>query len=333
MQTYRVQNVGFFRVGLFGDIIVALHGIYATKVLYPNARLIIYTSAYGELIYPHFWFIDEVVNIETYELEKLATHIDSKHFDLFILTNPNRKYCALLAQTHCKRIYSFLSAGNFFRWRFKTLFYSRAYSTTPHYKRILNLVCSTAQAYHDTNIFDFSQITITPQTHNKVFIEQFLTQNNIDKKNTIILINPFVRSAFCNLTLKGWEILIHKLADTYPHFTFIIPTYQANPTIHITATNNNIFIFYNNHDVLNLAALLNHTTLLISPSTGTSHLANNLNIPMIWLCSKSDSKKWMGDNMQSDLFVILPTTTQNMTQTQENHAIDQTYMLFQSYFK
>ena len=70
-------------------------------------------------------------------------------------------------------------------------------------------------------------------------------------------------------------------------------------------------------------ALLEKSVALISPSTAISHLANNLNIPLIWLCSKRDSYLWSGDNMDSKYFVILHKTTQNMNRDDEVVAINE----------
>lgn len=70
-------------------------------------------------------------------------------------------------------------------------------------------------------------------------------------------------------------------------------------------------------------ALLEQSIALISPSTAISHLANNLNTPLIWLCSKRDSYLWSGDNMDSKYFVILYKTTQNMNETDEIVAINE----------
>lgn len=68
-------------------------------------------------------------------------------------------------------------------------------------------------------------------------------------------------------------------------------------------------------------ALLENSTLLISPSTGTSHIANNLKIPIIWLASRRDTWLWRGDNMDSALFVVLGEPTRKMSALKERYYI------------
>ena len=69
---------------------------------------------------------------------------------------------------------------------------------------------------------------------------------------------------------------------------------------------------------------------IISPSTGISHIANNLNVPLIWLCSKRDKYLWCGDNMDSNSFVILHKTTQNVSKEYESRIITEVLEKFQN---
>ncbi len=328
------NNIGFLRAGVFGDTIVALHGIYATKILYPNSKLIVYTNKYGLSIYSGFSFIDKIIDISNLTNEQLIENINLYNFDIFILTNPNRKYCNPLAKTNCKKIFSFLSVGNIFKMKFKTIYYPRRFSYETHYKRILNLVRKTSPKKYDNCKFDFSKITIKPQHKQKEFINNFLTKNNIPiNTNNLILINPFAHSTAYNLTLNGWENLTKKLANKYKNLIFIVITYSANPEFNINANLNNVFIFYNNDDLLNLAALLNKSRLILSPSTGTSHLANNLNIPIIWFCNYNDSFRWIGNNMNKDFFIILQKRLIEMNQKDEEYIISKAISLFEKFLK
>ncbi len=327
------KNIGFLRAGVFGDTIIALHGIYATKVLYPESQLIVYTNRYGVSLYSGFDFIDKIIDISNFDDKLLIENINQYEFEIFILTNPNRKYCKPLAKTNCKRIFSFLSAINIFNLKFKTLFYPRKFSYETHYKRILKLVRKSNPKKYDNCKFDFSKIAIQPQQKQIDIIDEFLNKNNIStNRQTIVVINPFVHSVAYNISINGWKKLAKQLAQAYKNFAFIIPTYSMNPQFSIDTTCDNIFTFYNDDDLLNIAALLKKTSLVLSPSTGTSHLANNLKIPIIWFCNHYDSKRWRGDNMNENFFIMLEKSLAQMDIKEEEKLILKAINLFKIFF-
>ena len=266
--------------------------------------------------------------------QSLIKNINENNFDVFILTQPNRDKCSLLAKTTCKRIITFMTFANSFRSRFESIFISKHLNFTPQYKRILMLVRKINAKHYDNNIdrIDYSHIRFKSGSKNKLNIQTFIESNNI--KNPIILVNPFVRSTFCNLTLDGYKILLDKLSKLYPNLHFVIPTYQGNDSgnneLSSIKTLQNVSIFYNDNDLINLVALLEQSMAIISPSTGISHIANNLNVPLIWLCSKRDKYLWCGDNMDSNSFVILHKTTQNVSKEYESRIITEVLEKFQN---
>ena len=259
--------------------------------------------------------------------QSLIDNINENSFDVFILTQPNRDKCSLLAKTTCKRIITFMTFANSFRRRFESVFISKHFNFTPQYMRMLMLVRKINAKHYDSNInsIDYSHIRLKSSDKNKSKIQSFIESNNINKR--IVVVNPFVRSAFCNLTLNGYKILLNKLSELYPNLHFVIPTYKGNDKGNAELSSiealNNISIFYNDNDLINLVALLEQSIALISPSTGISHIANNLNVPLIWLCSKRDKYLWCGDNMDSNHFIILHKTTQNMSKEYEDRIINE----------
>lgn len=324
------MNIGFYRAGLIGDNIVVLHAIYALRHLYKDSKIIVYTNSCGGggvTLYAQFEFIDSIINIESMDNENLIKNINANNFDIFILTQPNRAKCRLLAQTTCKRIITFMTFANSLNYRFESVFIPKHLNHTPQYQRMLQLVRKINPKHYDKNIatIDYSYIRFKSSDKNKAKIKEFIESRHIQQK--IVVVNPFVRSTFCNLTLCGYEKLLYKLSGLYPNLHFVIPTYKGNEAGNTELLKlqslHNVSIFYNDDDLINLVALLKQSIALISPSTAISHLANNLNMPLIWLCSKRDSYLWSGDNMDSKYFVILHKTTQNMNETDEIVAINE----------
>ncbi|WP_245945534.1 glycosyltransferase family 9 protein [Helicobacter didelphidarum] len=332
-------KIAFYRAGLIGDNVVALHAIYVLRFLYPDSLLVVYTNSNGIQLYTQFTFIDVLINIDSLGQKELQNNINSYSFDVFVLTQANRRHCNLIYHTNCKKIISFLSAGNIFKSRFHTIFLSRNFNSMPQYQRMLMLVRKIDSQIFDKHInaIDFSAIMLRSNQENDDFVQNFFNTHNICLESPIVVINPFVHSTFCNLTLHecgegGWNKLINILSSLYPTINFIIPTYSNNKKLPDSLPQN-VKIFYNTHDLLNLVALLRYATLLISPSTGPSHIANNLKIPIILLCSKRDKSLWKGDNMDSSYFIELQKTTKHITPREEDIIIQETLEKFKIFCK
>lgn len=325
-----MKKIAFYRTGPIGDCMVALKGIYATKCLFPKSELIVYTSHYGVNLFSQFSFIDKLIDVA--KLENLKAHIDSQNFDLCILTQASYKHCEIFTNINCKNIFTFLSPRSLVRKNFKTIFISRNYSPLSQYDRTLRLVRSIDKDRFDKLQLDFSQIILKAESRHYAFVDRFFKSNNIDSSKKNILINPFVNSTVCNLTKQGYLKLTKALIEKYRDFNFIIPTFEGGEDC-TEFRDIGAYVFINNNDLLNLIPLLLKTQILISPSTGTSHIANNLNVKTIWLASKRDTTLWKGYNMDERLFVILKNRTKNMTKKEEYGYIDKILLLFDEEIK
>lgn len=62
----------------------------------------------------------------------------------------------------------------------------------------------------------------------------------------------------------------------------------------LTKAHSNVVMFINNDDLLNLIALTNALSALISVDTGNVHIADNLCVPTIGLYKRSMFKRWRG---------------------------------------
>ena len=69
-------------------------------------------------------------------------------------------------------------------------------------------------------------------------------------------------------------------------------------------------IYQNDNDLLNLVEILSKVSFLISPSTGSIHLASNLDIPTLGLYSKKDTIKWA---TQDRRYIILDKEINQLT--------------------
>lgn len=315
-------KIGFYRDALIGDNLVSIPAMYAIKALYPSCKLVVYTNSIGIELYSGYEFIDELVDMDALTHEGIQAHINSWGFDYFILTQANRWRCKLINATNAKTILSLLSLGSIFRPKFRTLFISRNLNPTPQYQRMLKLVRQIDPKHFDSHFqkIDFSPTHLQTLPKHKEKIDHFLAPYTSFSK--LVMLNPFSRTCSHNLSLKAWLELTRALAILYPYILFILPTYEGNPSpLEFSPSLPNVAIFRNNQDLFNLIELISRLWLLISPSTGNAHIANNLKIPLLGLFSKRDRLLWRGENMDLDQLLTLPKPKEKMTKEEEREVI------------
>ncbi len=324
------MKVAFYRDALLGDHLVAIDAMFALKALYPSCNLIVYTNQIGIELYKNYDFIDAFCNMDSLSKEEIQAHINAHHFDFFILTQANRWRCKLINQTNAKKVITFLSAGSIFKKKFHNLFISRNFNSMPQYQRILQLIKAINPKHFDQHFkdIDFSPTILKTKPKHQEMIQKFLMP--FGHYRTLVMINPFSRTCSHNLSLNGWLTLAQNLSFKYPHILFILATYEANPQdINLSKQNPNLVVFKNTSDIFNLIELTKHLFLLISPSTGNAHIADNLHIPLLGLFSKRDTMLWRGRNMQLENLIIIPCKKEKMTLKIEQNLIKKVMQKFQ----
>lgn len=151
----------------------------------------------------------------------------------------------------------------------------------------------------------------------------------------IICINPFSNAATHTLPLEAFLELISKVL-ALPNVCVLIITF---PSVHnefmsqvqsrqeLWTQKSKLFIYQNDNTLSNLIALLGFQSLLISPSTGTIHLASNLGIKTIGLYSRKDTTRWA---THDKLYTIIPKEKSLLTQKHCAKIIENTISQIQS---
>lgn len=139
----------------------------------------------------------------------------------------------------------------------------------------------------------------------------------------IICLNPFTKSSRINLPLSSYITLAHLIAARYPAASILLLSYRDSPSEPPKLTQEdlhspppNLLIFENNENLANLIELLRLSCLLISPSTGTIHLADLLQIPSIGIYNRKDSRLWLGKSMRKDRLLLLETPLERLSPKQ-----------------
>lgn len=334
------MKVGYIHFYGLGDNIFALEPLFALKTIF-NCEVIVFGNAMMQNLLLHCDFVDCVHDING----DIASHIDlfnSYHLDYAILTNCKRCYLYPLQKSNVKTIITTTKIPSLFSLRCKTvpIHLVPKYRNMTRYELSLSLVRKINPKLFDSKIktlcFDDAKVKTTLDQKEK--IQSFIANHTKtkEKNSKLILINPFSNTATHTLPLEAYIELIANIGNmrncipvvaTYPyiheHFLHALSAWKNTNQQKIP----NPIIFPNDNDILNLAALIEQMDYVISPSTGTIHLASNLCIPTIGLFSQYDTKKW---GTKSKQYVILPHEKTLMSKDNIKHAIKQTLHMLQT---
>lgn len=282
----------FCRAIALGDNVVALKAMFMLKAMYPKSTLIVATNALGENLYRHLPFIDSIITDLSQNRHKI---------DYLIITHRTKANITLAKQTNARKIITKAHLHTLFSPRFINDF---QFSTKRFYEswNLLRLLRLIDKNHFERTLqtIDFSGAKLRYVAENEKFIDDFLESNKLKIANgggqqqdsKLIGINFFGSGGVKYLSLPAWRRIIMQLADNFKHYRFIVlcPPNQAIEEFGCE----NIAIFVNNSDLLNLVAMTKRLNLLISVDTGNVHIADNLQIPTLGLYTQEMFRRWRG---------------------------------------
>lgn len=143
------------------------------------------------------------------------------------------------------------------------------------------------------------------QTHEHSAHDNAINSHGDDMQRTaqhvykdMIIINPLCISTF----KKGYSYhpddyvkLALQLAKDFPHILFIISSYGQQSYHDIEITYDNLKLLINKGDMSNVIALIEQCDLIVSPSTGPAHIADNIGRDVIGSFPFYDKYRWRAD--------------------------------------
>lgn len=286
------MRIGFYIDARIGDSIVAIPAIRAIKQVYPSCFLCIFTNEVSLNLYQALPWIDQML------LYQNPMQISHFNLNYLISSNCDKHTISTLKQSNAQKIITYLKPYNLFDFRIKSTFISYKFKPQSEKQNLLDLV-GLIFPRPKLKLSDIQDYKLQTLPKHKEHIDSFLTPL-VKNQKPIVMINPFGFAAKNNLTLQEYEQIAFGLVQQY---NIILPTFENRSTlIYKTFSQElidhpNFFIFENNSDLLNLVELIARMDLVISPSTGNIHIADNLGISSIGLFSHKDTIKWGGDQM------------------------------------
>ncbi|MDD6054944.1 MAG: hypothetical protein PUB96_00120 [Helicobacteraceae bacterium] len=305
--------IGFERTHRqIGDCVIAIKALYALKMLYPQARLVIFTDLKGGgRLYKSLSFLekgDKIVDCNTQEnRENFKIALEENKVDVLLLLHRTSWKIKVAKECKIKRVITEPHMHTIFHPAFKSPFMMISYFVHGS-EKILRLVRQIDTKHYDKNIktLDFTKATFKIPQENKARIHEFLEANNAQNFKKIIGINIFGTSNSTNFSfaLKDWIELINKLSTTFKDTLFIILTYSGNATKLEPFSAKNIVIFENNDDLLNLVELTSRLDFFLSINTGNIHIADNLRIPSLVLNQQRERLNCCGGSYGGEFSMV-----------------------------
>lgn len=281
------------RLGV-GDIVSSIPAFYVAKELYPKSKFILITNKIGASLCRNFSFIDKIIieNVD-FQTKDFAKIVDENKADVLILGHRTSKNIKLAKQSKCPFIIT---------WRHLHSLFSPRFKHPKHIKRLqrleilrcLDLVRMIEPTKYDEKYKNIElknlPIRIQRDEKNKIFVDEFF--KGISKSfNKIIGISPFgLSSSNYNLDIDDWILLVKNLAHEFQNILFIFMNFKGSGYEFGDFSEENIKVFTNDDDLLNLAELTSRMSLCISLSTGNIHIADNLGIDTLGFFSRTDEK-------------------------------------------
>lgn len=162
---------------------------------------------------------------------------------------------------------------------------------------------------------DLSQVRLTPIQQDLSLIDSFLQQSlreaavamgtSANSFQHLVTINPLSKTAEIdglNFKHADYVALGKHLAQKYPQCLFVLSGY-GEQDFHqnfqqIASHVPNLKLFVNTGNILTLLALVHRSSLVIAPSTGTAHMADNQSVDLCGIYTKQGSYRWGAGGLQ-----------------------------------
>ncbi|STQ86470.1 hypothetical protein LS73_004755 [Helicobacter muridarum] len=317
-----------------GSSIIYAKCLFALKNIY-QCKVVIFGNSLTKELFTYCDYIDDSIdmgNIEVQEQRSIQLETINKYTcDYLIASTTTQEFIQFLMQSNAKKIICITKLYSLFSLRCKSmpLYFSKKYRNMRYEDIMLCLARKIKPSVFDKHIkeLDFSKCQIHVGMESRKIIDKFL-KNSISKMKCkdptyVIMVNPFNVNNRFTIDITYWLKLIEEVARI-PHCIALVVTYpqvKDNFMQELAKSNisaQNLLILHNDNHILNLVAITKRASLVISPSTGTIHIASNVLIPTLGLYAEWDTGRWGTDY---GLYIFLQKPLDNMNHNAQQDVV------------
>lgn len=324
-----------------GDTMQYIAALASLRAMYPQDQILLTTNSTGEMILGLCNFVDRIACVwntpstdedfhnfiqqtKYFTVDKSVAHTHAHepinapalpHADIIICVERTKKLLKAASSTGAKVIaFHTLRALLYPNTPYQLPFSRANMHEMVRYQRLIR-ACDPQRYKQTFASLDLQQIKLNPPKADQALIDQALQDNYaIQQYQHLVIINPLSltqESKGLNLRHDDYVALGEHLAALYPQCLFLLSSYGQQKFHELPLKAPNLKLFINPGSILALLALIKRSSLLISPSTGSAHFADNQNVDLCGIYFKEDVSPWGANGCQQlyDLQASMRGTT------------------------
>ncbi|MBS9776016.1 MAG: glycosyltransferase family 9 protein [Fusobacterium sp.] len=275
-----IKKILVSRTDKIGDLILSIPSFYMLRRMYPHAEIIVLVRKYNYDIVRNLPYVDRIIKIDDFTKTEFLEKIAYFKADVFIALY-NDDYVAELAKaSKAKTKIGPISKANSFLTYNKGVLQKRSFSKKNEAEYNLDLIKKL-----NPNRFraSFEINTDLVLSENNIEVANlYFKENNLDKYDKILVVNPFIGGSAKNLRDEEYVNILSRILEKYGNKLGLIITCHINDEeraekLKESISKENIFIFANGSSIMNTAGIIEKADVYFGASTGPTHIAGALN--------------------------------------------------------
>lgn len=271
------QNILIVRTDRIGDVILTLPLAGIIKKKYPESKITFLIKDYTSQLTKANSLIDDIIVSDNYDFMTLLKEIKSRKFDTAVTVYPRLRIAFLLFLAGIK-----LRLGTGYRW-YSFLFNRKTYDHRKTGERheleynVRLLKHIGIEYIPERGKVDFN---FTVDVSNRKFVDDLLASNKIDASKKIILVHPGSKGSAVDLPIEKFNQMIDVLLNN-SNIRIVLTGNKEETGICNLLTKSDVLNLAGKLTLMQLAALIDSSHILIANSTGPIHIAAALNKPIV----------------------------------------------------
>lgn len=308
------KRIIFHAYSGLGDTTLYIPSLFMIKQMYPDAELVCTVNSLAYDLFQNLSYVDKVVCVfydsSTYDqaaellIKEINGYDDEKGHhpcaDVVILAERATLFINAALKSNCPHIVTFSY--------FKALFVPRLHFTPYiqrqkiqeilHYQHLVKQL--NPKLYNKAlQSADFNQARLKPTVESLEFVKNELSKLGYQGQK-LVLVNPLsitsAKKGF-SFDIPSLISLANELAKEYPQLFFVVSLNKTDIIKPEDLKHDNLKLLVNQGSIYNLIALVDLCSLVISPSTGTVHIADNMGKDILGIYPYYDQNRWDGTAM------------------------------------
>lgn len=270
-----IKRIIISRTDKIGDLILSIPSFYMVSKMYPNAEIIVLVRKYNYEIVKNLPYISRIVKIDDFKQEELIDKIKYFNADVFIALYNDNFISKLARASKAKiKIGPFSKLSSFFVYN-RGVWQKRSKSIKNEAEYNLDLVKKLDKKLFEERFELNTKLYL--EDKNILVADTFFKENGIKKS---LVVNPFIGGSAKNIRDEEYASLLKKFARRNKDVTVIVICHiseeERGEKLLQMIDEENIKLFANGGELLNIAGIINRCDVYLGASTGPTHMAGAL---------------------------------------------------------